>query len=478
MVRIDLTGEEEAGEQETAGSGPAPSQEPRLASSLRQARPEAPREASPSPELEAEGPLAEAFSRFPYPSPEELARCGRSAGLPAERVRVWFAVQRLRRGISWTPEEVREARDRLWHRPGTLRLPVPPPGLLPVPVPASPGREAQDGASGPPGGGGLKKARTSPDGADSPEALHRQPRPSPAHSERRWRKTKAQLAALKSSLARDRYPGEAERGRVQVRTSLSKADIKRCHQLRGLPISSSDRRGDTLPHSHALSPLPASQRGPALKADVRGVGEGEVVEEEEEEEEEKASGLPGAPVVTETANRALVPSPGRPRKTKEQLATLKTFFLLSQWPSGEDYSQLVEHTGLARADIIQWFGDTRYALKNGQLKWVRRGAGGLLAGQSPGADPGPGADCGPLEEYLSRHGAHPRQDDLCRLCLESRLNARQVAEWFRRRRGRGRGGRTPEAEDGGSEEDRLGQGGGDGEGSRERKEDHVVRVML
>ncbi|GCB74969.1 hypothetical protein scyTo_0019698 [Scyliorhinus torazame] len=547
IVHIDLTGEDENGEQE---EGPVPAQEPIPASSLKQPGSPAEQAASQEPgsglELDAEGPLAKAFSRFPYPSPDELARCGMSAGLSAERVRIWFAVQRLRHGISWTPEEVREARDKLWQRPGTLKLPIPPPlalltdhplGLVPASGPTesrtSSGGEAQDSVSGQPEGwGGLKKARTSPDGADSPEVQGCPPRVPTLAGERRWRKTKGQLATLKSSFARDRYPDEAEMRRLQARTGLGKSEIKRWfsdsrYQLRGLPASYLQLRrgggpswlcsgrllaqtedgpargegcheagGDTLHRLGEVSPVPTAQRevgGVDLSQRKPEVGGGGV-----EEEEGKTPSPPGGSVVTETAAhcaigssmaaetayraQASAPSPGRPRKTKEQLAVLKAFFLRSQWPGGDDYTRLVEQTALARADIIQWFGDTRYALKNGQLKWVHRGSTALGAGP-PGAEPepGPGADCGPLEEYLSRHGARLRQDDLYRLCLESRMSAQQVAEWFRRS---GRGARPPEppaaSEDGGSEEDRPVEDSGVGLG--ERKVDHVgghvIRVTL
>ncbi|XP_069490117.1 homeobox and leucine zipper protein Homez [Ambystoma mexicanum] len=66
----------------------------------------------------------------------------------------------------------------------------------------------------------------------------------------------------------------------------------------------------------------------------------------------------------------------RQRKTKEQLSILKSFFLQCQWARREDYKKLEEITGLPRSEIIQWFGDTRYALKHGQLKWFRDNVSG------------------------------------------------------------------------------------------------------
>ncbi|XP_043946227.1 zinc fingers and homeoboxes protein 3 isoform X2 [Protopterus annectens] len=58
------------------------------------------------------------------------------------------------------------------------------------------------------------------------------------------------------------------------------------------------------------------------------------------------------------------------KKTNEQLHMLKRVFVHTQWPSNEQYDALVAETGLSRTDVVRWFGDTRYAFKNKQLKWV------------------------------------------------------------------------------------------------------------
>nr|3NAR_A Chain A, Zinc fingers and homeoboxes protein 1 [Homo sapiens]3NAR_B Chain B, Zinc fingers and homeoboxes protein 1 [Homo sapiens] len=57
------------------------------------------------------------------------------------------------------------------------------------------------------------------------------------------------------------------------------------------------------------------------------------------------------------------------KKTPEQLHMLKSAFVRTQWPSPEEYDKLAKESGLARTDIVSWFGDTRYAWKNGNLKW-------------------------------------------------------------------------------------------------------------
>lgn len=154
---------------------------------------------------------------------------------------------------------------------------------------------------------------------------------------------------------------------------------------------------------------------------------------------------------------ALTPA-GRPRKTKEQLDVLKQNFLRCQWPKSEDYTELVKLTGLPRADVIQWFGDTRYAVKNGQLRWVKgvrdqflaelaaqQSSSGLTNGSGSGTSTRPGGsrkrrsqanattadspDIQPLMAYyLSTGSLHEK--DLDSLCKKSRMSYQQVRDWF------------------------------------------------
>ncbi|XP_037642258.1 homeobox and leucine zipper encoding a [Sebastes umbrosus] len=154
---------------------------------------------------------------------------------------------------------------------------------------------------------------------------------------------------------------------------------------------------------------------------------------------------------------ALTPA-GRPRKTKEQLDVLKQNFLRCQWPKSEDYTELVKLTGLPRADVIQWFGDTRYAVKNGQLRWVKgvrdqflaelaaqQSSSGLTNGSGSGTSTRAGGsrkrrsqanattadspDIQPLMAYhLSTGSLHEK--DLDSLCKKSRMSYQQVRDWF------------------------------------------------
>ncbi|XP_008332966.1 homeobox and leucine zipper encoding a [Cynoglossus semilaevis] len=158
-----------------------------------------------------------------------------------------------------------------------------------------------------------------------------------------------------------------------------------------------------------------------------------------------------------TTSPALTPG-GRPRKTKEQLDILKQHFLRCQWPKSDDYTELVKLTGLPRADVIQWFGDTRYAVKNGQLRWVKdvrdqfladlatqQGGSGLTndSGSGP-ANRAAGSrkrkiqtngtnsvlpDTQPLVSYYHSNGSL-HEKDLDTLCKKSKMSYQQVRDWF------------------------------------------------
>lgn len=135
---------------------------------------------------------------------------------------------------------------------------------------------------------------------------------------------------------------------------------------------------------------------------------------------------------------------GRPRKTKEQLDVLKQYFLRCQWPKSEDYTELVKLTGLPRADVIQWFGDTRYAVKNGQLRWVKGVRDQFLAelsSQQNGLNNGSSRtatsrkqkssspDIQPLVTYYNTTGLL-QEKDLDSLCKKSKMSYQQVRDWF------------------------------------------------
>lgn len=73
-----------------------------------------------------------------------------------------------------------------------------------------------------------------------------------------------------------------------------------------------------------------------------------------------------APKATQPTKPATI----RGKKTAEQLELLKQVYARTQWPSANQYDELISATGLPRPDVVRWFGDSRYTQKNSQLKWL------------------------------------------------------------------------------------------------------------
>ncbi|KYO38928.1 homeobox and leucine zipper protein Homez [Alligator mississippiensis] len=323
-----------------------------------------PSEASQTSDLDAHQPLLQAFSRFPYPSLADMALLCLRHSLKMEKVKAWFMAQRLRCGISWSPEEIEATRVRLavhWDQ-------MPFRALL-----ASRDPLAQAGKS---------------QGASVP---------TPSKAQESWVTSVVQTPGAASMVS----PYQAHE--IQVTSPVQ-------------------------------APGAASIISPYQAQEIQVIK----------------------------------------RKTKEQLAMLKSFFLRCQWAQREDYLWLEQVTGLPRTEIIQWFGDTRYALKHGQLKWfwdnTMPGSGPPAQGSGPtaqGAEPpaqatGPLSqspklqpDTAPLESYWAAHW-QLREVDVPALCQQSGMGREEVLNWFY--------SRSPEPaevevclgeEDGGEEEEEV-----------------------
>ncbi|TRY60208.1 hypothetical protein DNTS_009951 [Danionella cerebrum] len=89
----------------------------------------------------------------------------------------------------------------------------------------------------------------------------------------------------------------------------------------------------------------------------------------------------------------------RGKKTHEQLHLLKQVFARTRWPSSLQYNELMAKTGLPRTDVVRWFGDSRYVLKNGQLKWLESYQ--VLVDNEDFQK----ADTSILKEHLEAHGS-------------------------------------------------------------------------
>ncbi|XP_028301796.1 zinc fingers and homeoboxes protein 3 [Gouania willdenowi] len=59
--------------------------------------------------------LKTTFGKFPYPTKAELCYLTVVSEFPEEQIKLWFTAQRLKQGISWSPEEIEEARRKMFN---------------------------------------------------------------------------------------------------------------------------------------------------------------------------------------------------------------------------------------------------------------------------------------------------------------------------------------------------------------------------
>ncbi|NXB74083.1 ZHX1 protein, partial [Donacobius atricapilla] len=293
--------------------------------------------------------LLNTYNKFPYPTMSEITVLSSQAKYTEEQIKIWFSAQRLKHGVSWTPEEVEEARRKQFNgtvhtvpqtitvipahisaasnglpsilqtcqivgQPGLVLTQVAGTNTLPVTTPIA------LTVAGVPNQTQLQKSQIH---SAQPVAETKQvaaiPAPQLIKNEStlmnpdsfviRAKKTKEQLAELKVSYLKNQFPQDSEIVRLMKITGLTKGEIKKWF---------SDTR--------------YNQRN-------------------------------------SKNNHGIHLNNDSCKKSPEQLHMLKSSFVRTQWPSPQEYNKLAEETGLPRSEIVSWFGDTRYAWKNGGLKW-------------------------------------------------------------------------------------------------------------
>ncbi|KFW95092.1 Zinc fingers and homeoboxes protein 1 [Phalacrocorax carbo] len=298
--------------------------------------------------------LLNTYNKFPYPTMSEITVLSTQAKYTEEQIKIWFSAQRLKHGVSWTPEEVEEARRKQFNgtvhtvpqtitvipahisaasnglpsilqtcqivgQPGLVLTQVAGANTLPVTAPIA------LTVAGVPNQTQLQKSQIH---TAQPIAETKQvaavPAPQPIKNEStlmnpdsfsiRAKKTKEQLAELKVSYLKNQFPQDSEIVRLMKITGLTKGEIKKWFS-----DTRYNQRNSKNNHGIHLNRCSTSSK----------IG----------------------------------------KKSPEQLHMLKSSFVRTQWPSPQEYNKLAEETGLPRSEIVSWFGDTRYAWKNGGLKW-------------------------------------------------------------------------------------------------------------
>lgn len=135
-------------------------------------------------------------------------------------------------------------------------------------------------------------------------------------------------------------------------------------------LEASFQKSDT-PSDEELSRLRAETKLTRREVDAWFTERRKMPSKDDEVEGDGEKVKPGSVPSSSAQERQNTPPIGRKavKKTPEQLHILKKAFVRTQWPTSEEYDQMADESGLPRTYIVNWFGDTRYACKNSNLKW-------------------------------------------------------------------------------------------------------------
>ncbi|NXD20105.1 ZHX2 protein, partial [Spelaeornis formosus] len=308
--------------------------------------------------LDTNATMINSFNKFPYPTQAELSWLTAASKHPEEQIRIWFATQRLKHGISWSPEEVEEARKKMFN--GTIQ--AVPQTITVLPAPLATAKMPQPiiqtalpcqilGQTGlvltPVSNGSTVSCspitlavapnqgqkRTIQTLSSAPEAKRPHvvqvpeipPKltavPVTPASERK--KTKEQIAELKASFMASQFPDDAEVYRLIEATGLSRSEIKKWF---------SDHRYRS---QRGIVQLP----GDALGKDQIAPSAGR-------------HGRSFHPYTDFTPQRFK-------EKTQEQLRVLEESFLKCSFPTQGELDRLRVETKLSRREIDSWFSERR-----------------------------------------------------------------------------------------------------------------------
>ncbi|NWR43822.1 ZHX3 protein, partial [Regulus satrapa] len=342
--------------------------------------------------------LKNSFNKFPYPTKAELCYLTVVTKYPEEQLKIWFTAQRLKQGISWSPEEIEDARKKMFN---TVIQSVPQPTItvLNTPLVANPGTVPHliqatlpghvvgqpEGTGGllvtqPIMANGLKGTSSSftlavtSVGKPQSAAQHSTVSSSntsgvkvvnsaqslltacPAISSQTFldpnvyknKKSHEQLSALKGSFCRNQFPGQAEVERLTKITGLSTKEIRKWFSDRryhyrnvrgGRAVFPGDSTLDSLPEITFDVPPRGAELSPAAAA---------------------ATPAPHHPPRRQSWHQAPDFTPTKYKeRAPEQLKALESSFAQNPLPAEEEVNRLRGETKMTRREIDSWFSERR-----------------------------------------------------------------------------------------------------------------------
>ncbi|XP_037354759.1 zinc fingers and homeoboxes protein 3 isoform X2 [Talpa occidentalis] len=265
-----------------------------------------------------------------------------------------------------------------------------------------------------------------------------------------------QLRALESSFAQNPLPLDDELDRLRTETKMTRREIDSWFSERRRRVNTEETKkpGGSASQEEEEAPEDEGEENPASDQRVPGENCSPEASSSHTSAERKVSpikinlknlrvteangkgellALGACEPEDDGANKSAEQAPGKVsfKKTAQQRHLLRQLFVQTQWPSNQDYDSIMAQTGLPRPEVVRWFGDSRYALKNGQLKWYedyKRGnfPPGLLV-IAPG-------NRELLQDYYATHKTL-YEEDLQSLCDKTQMSAQQVKQWFAEKMG-------------------------------------------
>nr|XP_041569998.1 zinc fingers and homeoboxes protein 1 isoform X4 [Taeniopygia guttata] len=321
--------------------------------------------------------LLNTYNKFPYPTMSEITVLSSQAKYTEEQIKIWFSAQRLKHGVSWTPEEVEEARRKQFNgtvhtvpqtitvipahisassnglpsilqtcqivgQPGLVLTQVAGTNTLPVTAPIA------LTVAGVPNQTQLQKSQIH---SAQPTAETKQvaaiPAPQPIKNEStlmnpdsfgiRAKKTKEQLAELKVSYLKNQFPQDSEIVRLMKITGLTKGEIKKWF---------SDTR-----YNQRNS---KNNHGIHLNSDSCAT----IVIDSSDEMNESPTGVTPQSKPSWGTFPDFTPQKFK-EKTSEQLQVLQASFLNNPVLTEEEMNRLRAQTKLTRREIDAWFIEKR-----------------------------------------------------------------------------------------------------------------------
>uniref|UniRef100_A0A8C5D2Y9 Si:ch211-232b12.5 n=1 Tax=Gouania willdenowi TaxID=441366 RepID=A0A8C5D2Y9_GOUWI len=298
--------------------------------------------------------LKTTFGKFPYPTKAELCYLTVVSEFPEEQIKLWFTAQRLKQGISWSPEEIEEARRKMFNTVFQGGAPQRPP-VAPRHVNHIIHHHtvtAHTGSKGP----NFPVARLpfeEKNGNHVPETNN-----SNDHS----------TTACFNSVLKQNHASKSQTNStstiVVTKSRSSILEESKCNKdfpMKGMSIlqqlikENDSFGGERSCPEFQLDPIKINFK--RLKMNEPEAKSETAHQEHKPETAEVSAGQPCF-------------SPSWANKTPQQLNILRQVFSSSRWPSSQQYEELSAKTGLPKSEVVRWFSDSRYSYKNGQLKWL------------------------------------------------------------------------------------------------------------